>query len=473
MSKLFTMVKGGVDLSKFHSGVPKEIIKKVIDGGGKRIHFVGAMGIGMRPLMRLSKELCHLVSGSDIAGGEEHTRLLEEGYQITLAHTAECAEGADLLVYSLAVDEDNPEIKYAERNGIPAVSRAEYLGALMESYKVRIGVSGSHGKSTTSAILDRIFTEADLFPTTVIGAKLGDTSSPVRVGKKGYLIYEACEYKDSFLCFSPTYSLFTNLELEHVDYFENLEAIKDSFLEAINMAKVSFINIDDENLASLLPCVSTKCVTFGEGERAEYRGELSLGDGGKYRLKIQHGGTLVLDVQLGIPGRYNAKNALAAAAAALYLGLPPSKIKRAIESFSGIERRLELLCERDGAKIYYDYAHHPTEIKNAIETVKSMTRGRVSVIFKPHTYSRTQAFLDEFATSLSLADRVYLCEVSAIREKNSCGVSSDTICEMIGERATYVKNEKNIAEIIDSENFSAIIIMGAANLDCVKSALSN
>ncbi len=471
MSKLYTRVKGGNLLSKFHSGLEKEQIKSIINGGGAKIHFVGALGVGMRPLMQLSRKMSHIVSGSDREGGEEYKRLTSLGYDVKLSHRSENAKDADLVVYTLAAEKDNPEIVYAEANGIPTASRAEYLGALMEMYKLRIGVSGSHGKSTTSAMIDKILETAGLSPTTVIGANLSDTGSPLRIGKNEYFVYEACEYKDSFLYFSPTYALFCNLELEHVDYFENLERIKDSFLKAINTAKVAFINIDDENLASLISKTNTGTVTFGENEQAEYRGELLPDDNGRYKVKIQHGGGVVFEAKLSVIGKHNAKNALAAASLSLYLGVPGEKIKIALESFFGIERRLEVIGKRGEATVYYDYAHHPTEIKNAIEAVRSVSRGKLCVVFKPHTYSRTSFFLDGFCDALSLADRVYICEISAIREENSDGVCSTDLCKGIGSKARLLENEKNIEKSIDSEKFSAIIIMGAANLDCVKKSV--
>ena len=336
---------------------------------------------------------------------------------------------------------------------------------------MRIGVSGSHGKSTTSAMIDKILDTAGLFPTTVIGANLANTGSPLRIGGSEYFVYEGCEYKDSFLYLSPTHAVFTNLELEHVDYFENLEKIKSSFSKAMNKAETAFLNIDDENLASLIPSAKCRVISFGECESAEYRGEFIQESDGKYTVKIRHGGREVCEIKLSVIGKHNAKNALAAAVAALHLGIPQSTVKAALESFVGIERRLEVIGERRGAALYYDYAHHPTEIKSTLEAVRSVTKGKIAVIFKPHTYSRTSFFLEEFTEALSLADSVYLCEISAIREQNFDGVSSQKIVEALKGRAEFLRDEKNIGKILDSEDFSAIIIMGAANLDCVKKSL--
>ena len=474
MSKLYTWAKGGIVLSKFHSGVEKERLKSIIECDAARIHFVGALGAGMRPLIELSRKMGHTVSGSDREGGAEYERLVRDGCRLSTSHKRENAIGADLVVYTLAAEENNPEILYAEENRIPTASRAEYLGALMEKYKVRIGVSGSHGKSTTSAMIDKILDTANLFPTTVIGANLSDTGTPLRIGENEYFVYEACEYKDSFLCFSPTYAVFSNLELEHVDYFENLEKIKTSFSKAMNKSETAFLNIDDENLASLIPYATCEVITFGESERADYQGEFKQKKDGKYYIKIRHGGREICEIKLSVIGKHNAKNALAAATVALHIGIPQNTVRLALESFVGIERRLEVIGERGVACVYYDYAHHPTEIKSAIEAVRSVTGGKIAVIFKPHTYSRTSYFLEEFISALSLADRIYLCEISAIREKMRDGVSSEKIVQALIDKAELLEEEKNIGKILDSEDFSAIIIMGAANLDCVrKSILTN
>lgn len=466
MYKCLIRQEGGNVLSKFHSNSGKGEIFEILKNKGAKIHFTGVGGVGMYSLFKLSDYLGYSVSGSDREGSSLLEELTLSGYDVKIGHNRENAMNKDLLVYTLAADGENPEISKAEEEEIPTVSRAEYLGVVMESYKERIGVSGSHGKSTTTAMLDAIFNEAKKNPTTLLGARLNE-GSPIRIGSTDYMIYEACEYKDSFLYFSPTVSVFTNLELDHVDYFKDLDAIKASFLKAMNMPGLSVINADDENLRDLISGVSTRTVTFGECGSIDYQGCISEGVNGCYSLKIRHGGREIINIKLSIPGRFNAKNALAAASAAYELGIKGEDIEKALSSFYGIERRLEKIGELNDVPVYYDYAHHPTEIECAIGAVKDMCRGEVVVIFKPHTYSRTAGLMNEFVKALSLADRVYLTEISAIREKKIEGVSSEAIARRIGEKAKFV-NDGDILIALENVKASAIIIMGAANLDVVK-----
>lgn len=457
--------EGGVVLSKFHSGAKKEEILGILERKDAKIHFVGVCGIGMYSLCMLTHSLGYEVSGTDRDDSPLFYELRAHGCRVMKGHSAAAAEGAALIVYTLAVSEDNPELEYAESQGILAVSRAEYLGALMSFYKERIGVSGSHGKSTTTAMLHAIFEHAGKAPTTLVGATQ-KSGSPLAVGESDYMIYESCEYKDSFLRFSPTVALFTNLEYDHVDYFKSFESLCDSFFLAMKGAERAVVNIDDEKLRELSGSLKKRAVTFGESADAEVRGVITHRGGGCYDLKIFHTGEHV-SVNLAIPGRYNAKNALAAAAASLLCGISLEDIKYALENFHGIERRMEIIGERNGARIYYDYAHHPTEIKCAIEAVRESGAGRIGVVFKPHTYSRTAGFMSEFADALALADFVILCDISAVREEAINGVSSERLARLIGAKAA-VKADCDVAAALDATDATAVIVMGAANLDSVK-----
>ena len=457
--------EGGDLLSKFHSGIKKEEILGILESKDVKIHFVGVGGVGMYSLCRLTLSLGYEVSGTDREDSELCLQLRRCGCKVTVGHTDAAAAGAALIVYSLAVSEDNPELLYAESEGICAVSRAEYLGALMTLYKERIGVSGSHGKSTTTAMIHAIFERAGKSPTTLLGAKQKG-GSPLTLGEREYMIYESCEYKDSFLRFSPTVALFTNLEHDHVDYFKSFESLCDSFWLAMNSAPKAIVNSDDGNLRQIIKKLKRRPATFGESADADVRGVVTHRENGCYDIEVFYTGTSFC-INLSIPGRYNAKNALAAAALSLECGISHDAIKGALESFEGIERRLEVLGERNGAKIYYDYAHHPTEISCAIEAVRETGAGKLLVIFKPHTYSRTARFMNEFANALSLADEVILCEVSAIREEKIKGVSSERLANIIGKKATLLKDSE-VCLALDNSGASSVIIMGAANLDEVK-----
>lgn len=457
-------------MSVLHSRWDREKIRELLKKEDLKIHFIGVGGVGMCSLALLSQRQGYTVSGSDRDISANVNRLISMGVKVSLGHSKENAATAELVVYTLALDEGNAELSYALRMGIPCISRAEYLGVLMEKYHSRLTVSGSHGKSTSSAMLDAVFLKAKRDPTTVIGAEIPGLGLPLRVGGDGVIIAEGCEYKDSFLHLCPTAALFTNLELDHVDYFKSIDDIKASFLKAMNIAELSVVNSDDENLASLIPYVNGRCVTYGEGKDADYRASIFEWKRGYYGFSLSDGEKEAIRARLAIPGRHNAQNASGVAALSLECGIPRETVAVALGSFSGIGRRLERLTDYGTCEVYYDYAHHPTEIKAVIETVREMTGKPVAVIFKPHTYSRTEALFSDFVSSLSLADRVLLCEISAIRELYRQSVSSSMLAKAIGEGAVCV-SEANILDALSGLDKYAIIIMGAADLDTVKRLL--
>jgi len=447
-------------LSKQHSFCDKEEIKKLLFKAGVRVHFVGALGIGMRALAELSQSMGITVTGSDREATEGGV-YTEFGLKIT-PHAAKNAVGADLVVYSLAIDDENPEIACARWLKIPMVSRAEYLAILMDRYKNKISVSGSHGKSTVCAMIHTVFSKSGISPTTLCGAELPQQNSPLSIGRADLLLCEACEYKDSFLHLNPTLSVFLNLDFDHTDYFASIEQIKSSFLTAMNHTPLCVVNKDDENLASLLPRVKNKVITFGTDKGADVRMIFPRERGGYYSFGVEYKGKRQ-NISLRVPGIHNAYNALAAVAVSLAFGLPFSRIKAALSAFSGIERRLQPLGTYRGNKVYYDYAHHPAEIRASITTVKALVQGPVTVIFKPHTFSRTQALFSDFVSALSLASKVLLLDICAIRENEIEGVSSQALAEKIGEKAKRVEDCEALMHIEDADG--AIIVMGAANMD--------
>ncbi len=452
-------------MSKQHSFCNKEKIRKIISGTVPRIHFIGALGIGMYPLFQLSEFFGFEVTGSD-NDPEALGKYASVSRKIYIGKNIDIAKAADLAVYSLAVDENDEELAALENEGILCVSRAEYLGAIMEIYKQRITVSGSHGKSTVTAMLDAIFISANMNPTTVIGAIIKDISSPLRIGEKNVFICEACEYKDSFLMLEPTVSVFTNLELDHVDYFADITALKSSFLKAMNMANVCIVNKDDKNLASLVPLVKSRVVTFGEKEGANYKLRIIPQGKGKYCAEIKGEGKTV-KISPNLVGRFNIMNAAAAAVTAAEMGIDSKHIEYALSRFSGIGRRLEYIGSFRDKGVYYDYAHHPTEIEAAITALKELVGEDITVIFAPHTYSRTKAFFEDFAKSLSLANRVFLLNISAIREKSIDGVSSKELAKIIKSPAFCIESSEIVSNLLLHAP-SPIIIMGAANLDEIK-----
>ena len=440
-------------------------IRKIVYNGEKKVHFVGVGGVSMYSLARLTLLGGARVSGSDREDSEHINELRLLGAEIFVGHNADNINSADLVVYSHAISFDNTELLEANRRGIPTVSRAEYLGAMMLGYKNRIGVSGSHGKSTTVAMLDAIFTHAKALPTVLSGADL-PCGEPLRVGGDGLMIYEACEYKDSFLRFSPTIAIGLNLELDHTDYFNNIEEIKASFKKALGRAGLALISGDDENLMEIKDNIKTKVITFGGCENNDYRYFITSFKDIGFAFSLTRGGVTIGDFEINVPGAFNVHNATAAIAVALEYGIDVETIAEAISLYRGIPRRLEYIGQHLGRPVYYDYAHHPTEIKASIDALKSLTQSPLTVVFRPHTFSRTKSLWNELCGSLSLADHLLITDVYPAREEPIEGVNSPNLAEEIGSSARYCRDE--ILTNIDLYTRGAIVLMGAGDLDEIK-----
>ena len=464
---MFNRGKNRELMANFDKKVSFDKIRSIISKENARVHFVGVGGVSMYGLARLSLSLGLLVSGSDREESNNTKKLSELGVKVSIGHDGAAVLGANIVVYSHAISDSNPELLFARQLGIPTVSRAEYMGAVMEDYKTRIGVSGSHGKSTTVAMLHSIFALALTEPTTLSGAQLplGDS---VAIGSRGVMIYEACEYRDSFLSFRPTAALAINLELDHTDYFESKEAIAESFRRALSLSSgIAVINEDDEELGKLKRHISARVVTFGSGEGADYRYLITSFCERGFVFSLSRFGSEVGSFTLNIPGVFNVTNAVGAIVIALEFGIDAEIIKRALAAFSGIPRRLELVGGRRGRPVFYDYAHHPTEIAASINTVRGMTGGEVTVVFKPHTYSRTKSLWEDFRLSLSLADRIILTDIYPAREAPISGVSSARLAGEIGSFATFC-HDCDVAKTLDRTSRGAIILMGAGDMENIK-----
>ena len=451
--------------------IPYEKIWKILRSSDAKIHFIGAFGVSMRSLVKITLTYPASVSVSDVRRDDECISELESlGAKVYVGHHPETVESASLIVYSHAIHDDDPELSLAKALGIPTVSRADYLGMLMLDYKERIGISGTHGKSTTTAMLDRIFSFAMKNPTVLSGAKLssGDT---MRRGGQDVLIYEACEYKDSFLRFSPTVAVALNLELDHTDYFKDIFELRESFRRALSHASsVAIVNYDDENLQKILRGIKTNVVTFGQRVLADYRYVITSFLPIGYEFDVIHGGRVIGSFVLNAPGIFNVANATAAIVTALELGIDIAPIREAIATFPGIARRLEYIGEYHQRPVYYDYAHHPTEIAATINAVRILTHERVTVVFKPHTYSRTKGLWEDFKHSLMLADHVVLGDIYPAREAPIADITSERLAREIGDNAIYCSDEDAAYQVLNN-TAGAIIIMGAADMEYIRRAL--
>ena len=426
----------------------------------------------MSALALFSHSIGFSVLGSDRTVGVYTERLRREGIRVRIGHRAEnLPEDAALLVYSLAIPADAPEYLAALRRGVPVVSRAEYFGALMPLFRTRVGISGSHGKSTVTAMTERIFSFAYRYPTVFSGAALSDSGSSYRAGGRETLIYEACEYKDSFLRFSPTVAVALNLELDHTDYFPTLAALKDSFRRSLFSAPKAIVCADDENLRSLLlPSAETEIRTFGFAESADYRIERPVDDHGYFAFTLRRGGERLVDLSLNLPGAFQMYNAAAATVAALECGISPALCRAAIACFSGISRRMERVGSLGARPVYYDYAHHPTEIAAVIRTVQEMHGGALTVVFRPHTFSRTQALFGAFVEALSAAEYSVILDVDPIREDPIAGVDAAALVSAIGNRARTLPDReiRALPSMLARESEGPILLLGAGRMEDVR-----
>lgn len=449
------------------SNISLDKIRQILRSPDSVLHFVGIGGVSMASLAQLALLRGIKVTGSDRIISKNAHKLIDLGASVHAGHDGANVPGASALVYSHAIAQNNPEILCARTLGIPLISRARFLGTVMLDYRNRIGISGTHGKSTVTSMLSEILTRASMDPTVLSGAELS-CGDALRYGGNTHFLYEACEYKDSFLEFSPTVSVGLNLELDHVDYFEDINALKRSFTKALGKATdFCIINGDDENLEDVAYDLRCRVITYGEGERTDYRYLINTYGEGSFGFTLYRFGKSVGRFTLNMQGVYNVSNAVAAIVTALELGVDASVIRDAVSAFRPVPRRLELVGHQLGRAIYYDYAHHPTEIAANINAVRMTHNDRVTVIFKPHTYSRTKALWEDFIASLSLADTVILTDIYPAREEPISGVNSRRLAREIGGRATFLPDYE-VASYVLEHTDGTIIVMGAGDLESVK-----
>ena len=410
------------------------------------------------------------VGGSDRAPSPLTDRLISHGIDINFSHESENINGYDAVVYTVAISPDNPEYAAALERGIPCISRADFLGYVMTGYRRRIGVSGMHGKSTCTSMCAETFIDAGVSPTVLSGAELERMGGAYTVGEGEDFIFEACEYMDSFLVFNPTVAVILNVEMDHVDYFHSLEQVRSSFAKYAALTGsdgYAVANMDDENVRLSLANYGGTLVSFGiDGDSLDFKATNISCKRGRYSFDILKSGVFFCHVDLSVTGYHNVYNALACAAAADVCGISPLDISRGLAAFRGAKRRMELRTTIDGADIYEDYGHHPTEISATLGGARGLAENRLVCVFQPHTYSRTKALFDDFSRAFDAADKVLLCDIYAAREIDDGSVSSALLADAIGERATYCGDIESTARALRSElrEGDLAIVMGAGDI---------
>lgn len=460
-----------------------------------RIHFIGIGGISMSGLAEVLLEEHFTISGSDAKESELTKKLERLGAVIHYGHSASHIQpGTDAVVYTAAVHKDNPEYQAAMANGIPLLSRAELLGQMMNNYRQSVAVAGTHGKTTTTSMITQILLAANADPTISVGGILPAIGGNIRVGHSACFVTEACEYTNSFLHFYPKYSVILNIEEDHMDFFKDIDDIRHSFrLFAENTSPdgALIMNSEIDGLAPLLAGLPCGVVTYGFDSKNSsfYPENITYQESGFAQFTIMHGThqtvhsedganarfltwketEKVCDVSLRVPGRHNISNALAAAALAVTMGVPAKAIEEGLHAFCGTDRRFQVKGSLHGATIVDDYAHHPTEISATLSAAKNFPHTRMICVFQPHTYSRTKAFLDDFASALSGADIVVLADIYAARETDTLGVSSVDILERLKKRGCecyYFPSFEEIEKFLLKKvmNGDLLITMGAGDI---------
>ena len=445
----------------------------------KSVFFIGVGGINMSSLAHLTHRAGFLVGGSDRTRSALTERLEREGVFIAYEHKKENVEDYDAVVYTVAISPENEEYLRAKERGIPCISRADYLGYWMTGYTRRIGISGMHGKSSCTSMCAGTLLSAGAEPTVLSGAELRAMGGAYCLGGKENFVFEACEYMDSFLDFNPNIAVVLNIEMDHVDYFHSMEQIRASFLKyAEKTGKDGFavLNGDDPETERALSDYAGTKIRFGiDREENDYLAKNLTCQSGRWSFDLCERGEVLCRVNLSVVGRHQIYNALATAAVCRLCGLSGEQIAVGLAEFSGARRRMERKGRMQGAEVYDDYGHHPTEIRATLSGARAIPSegGRLFCIYQPHTYSRTAALLDEFVESFHDADRVLLVDIYAAREIDTLGVSSALLAERIGDKASYEGSVENAAETLRRElrEGDAVIVMGAGNIDRIFNVL--
>lgn len=464
-----------------HLGAEK--IREIISSSSdKVIFFLGAGGIMMSSLALLTCRAGFSVRGSDRSRSSLTDKLEAAGIEMFYSHAEDnLGENCGALVYTVAVSPETPEYARAQRDGIPCISRADYLGYIMTEYKNRVGVAGMHGKSSCTSMLAQIFLDAaergeSSDPTIVSGATYSPMGGAYHLGEHDNFVFEACEYMDSFLDFNPTVAVLLNEEIEHVDYFKSIEQIRDSFTRYASLVGKDGIvvyNIDDPDTVISVERVEAAKISFGRSEAALVRATNIDLDSYPIEFDIEIEGEHFAHISLPSFGKHSVYNALAATAASLACGISGETVTKGLADFKGAGRRMEYKGQINGALIYDDYGHHPTEVAATLAGAKKVCGGRLICVFQPHTYSRTAALAEQFVGAFAEADKVILTDIYAAREDNIYGISSEKLAATIGEKAEYGGDLDSIAEIIKktARQNDMVIVMGAGDIFKVFSKL--
>ncbi|HCR19334.1 MAG TPA: UDP-N-acetylmuramate--L-alanine ligase [Candidatus Latescibacteria bacterium] len=440
---------------------------------GTRVHFVGIGGVSMSALAELMHHRGHTVTGSDKQASELTDRLGAMGLGIHIGHTAEAVEDTDMVVYTSAASDENPEILRAREDHIPLMKRSEFLGRLTAGKRL-VGVAGTHGKTTTTAMVGAVLEAADLDPTVLVGGLVMGNEQNLRLGSQFVWAVEADEFDRSFLTLHPEVSVVTNLEADHLDCYRDLQEIQSAFDQYVNQTSCSAVLCVDSPLVSELQVKKpSRKIEYGIGFRAQLRADEIESKNFTSTIRIRFQNEELGNLFLQVPGLHNVRNALAAVGVGISLDLDWEAIRAGLESFRGVRRRFEILGEVDGVKVVSDYAHHPTEIRAVLEAARAEWSGRLVAVFQPHLYTRTRDFAKAFGMALSTADSVWVTDIYAAREepidKVDGGLVTDWVRKSGNGQVNLVPDANALPDKLlnELESEDLLIVMGAGDIDRV------
>lgn len=449
---------------------------------GNKIHFIGVGGVSMSGLAEIALSMGYIISGSDAIESETTEKLSKNGIEIYIGHRAENVHGAVLVVYTAAVKQDNPELVEAKNLNIRTMERSEFLGELTKLSKETVSICGTHGKTTTTSMIALSFIKGGKDPYVQVGADLRQLGGNYRIGKYPYLIIESCEYVDSFLQFHPETIAMLNIEEDHLDYFKDINAIKASFKKFVNkVPERGFViyNADDPNCVEVVEGLKCKVISFGiKNTSADWIAtDIKLNESGFYSFTATNGYENI-NINLNVVGYHNIMNALATIATSRAHGISMEDIKFSLEDFTGAARRFEYRGILNGAKVFDDYAHHPTEIKATINSAKALPHDKIWVVFQPHTYSRTKALWNEFKEAFTECDNLLLLDIYASREKDDGETNSQDLADAINEvsaNCLYVSSFESCVQYLKDnvkEN-DLVLTIGAGSVTKISHMITN
>lgn len=441
----------------------------------KTIHMLGIGGVSMSGIAEILFNWGFTVTGSDAHQSEITDKLVKNGIHVVIGHDIASLRKADAVVYTAAISNDDPEMVEARNLNIPLIERCDFLGELTKAFHDTIGVSGTHGKTTTTSMVSVCFLKANLDPNIQVGGILNQIDGNYKIGNSEYFIIEACEYVESFLKFRPKTEIILNIDNDHLDYFKTFDNIKNAFVKYVKLLPSDgflILNADDKNCLDLKEYTVSKYITYGiENQEANFLAKNILFNNDGYpEFDVFKNEEFYSHIKLSVPGRHNVLNALACISLCEYYGINSEVIKDALVEFTGVRRRLEYKGSYNNISIYDDYAHHPTEIKATCNALYNKKFNNAWVIFQPHTYSRTKNLLNEFADALSNFDNIIITDIYAARETNTYGVSSKDIVDRISSsrksNCEYIKDFKDIVKYIKehAKPNDVILTLGAGDV---------